>query len=311
MKTRSFFYGVGIVLILAVMCLVLSAPQCVAFAQETFAPITGTGGAPYAPNPDGFTQDNLSYTDASLTIIGRKDRAYDTDILIFDITLKDPSQLRTAMAGKYGSGLTQAVWRLSKSVNGVLAFNGDWFHVNKGGVVVRNGKEYRKNAFYENRDILLIDQAGDFHLLVKPTRVGYDALAEAYPPAQAFSFGPALIVDGVMTTEFPENHPGGLFEKRGRLALAQVDALTYCVVATEDSAQRLGDDDAGMTIAEFAQYLNSLGYLKQAYNLDGGNSIGISMNNTRMNMTYRKNTRTVGDIVYFATLVPNGEAAKE
>lgn len=52
------------------------------------------GGAPLESGYDG-----LSYHDDTITVTVEETRAYDTTILIARVTISDPSQIRTAMAG--------------------------------------------------------------------------------------------------------------------------------------------------------------------------------------------------------------------
>jgi exopolysaccharide biosynthesis protein len=57
------------------------------------------------------------------------------------------------------------------------------------------------------------------------------------------------------------------------------------------------------TLREFSENLLDLG-CKIAYNLDGGQSATIVMNNEVKNYVYE---RKISDIIYFATAMPDGE----
>jgi exopolysaccharide biosynthesis protein len=45
--------------------------------------------------------------------------------------------------------------------------------------------------------------------------------------------------------------------------------------------------------------------MTNAYNLDGGSSANVSLGGEKVNSLSNPKRRAVGDIIYFATLVPN------
>lgn len=57
-------------------------------------------------------------------------------------------------------------------------------------------------------------------------------------------------------------------------------------------------------MAEFAQLCASLG-AKQAFNLDGGSSSTVVLNDKKINSLSTGKVRSIGDILYFVTAVPN------
>jgi len=152
------------------------------------------GPAPYAPVPGALSQDGLHYDDGSLQVRIEQDVAYDTKITYVYVTIKDPSQLRTALAGKFPSKQKQPVSAMAEKNNAVLAINGDFFSYHTPGIVVRSG-EMLRNAPHRGRDTLIIDDKGDFTILTNTTRDTYAAFPGVV--REAFCFGPGLIVDGV------------------------------------------------------------------------------------------------------------------
>lgn len=121
------------------------------------------GGLPLESGYDG-----LSYRDDTIAVTVEETRAYDTTILVAHVTVSDPSQVRTAMAGRYGSDTQAPGARLAKRVQAVFAINGDYFNFTSNGYVVRQGTLYRDNPA-EGSDILLIDDQGDFHIVQDAT----------------------------------------------------------------------------------------------------------------------------------------------
>ena len=63
------------------------------------------------------------------------------------------------------------------------------------------------------------------------------------------------------------------------------------------------------TVNELARFVYSKG-VQKAYNLDGGQTSEIIMNGEPINHIDFGFERTVSDIIYFATAIPNEEASK-
>lgn len=82
---------------LVLLCLLLCLMAAGACAEEQLAPLPIGGPAPYAPHPDCFDADGWGYQDESITVRAEEIRRYDTDITVVRVTVKDPSQVRTAM----------------------------------------------------------------------------------------------------------------------------------------------------------------------------------------------------------------------
>ena len=83
-------------------------------------------------------------------------------------------------------------------------------------------------------------------------------------------------------------------------SLCQIDTLSYMVVCTEGPS---GENSAGVTILQMANLCKELGAV-QAYNLDGGNSAAVILNDEKLNNVTNTKKRMVGDCIYFCTLVP-------
>lgn len=289
--------------LLVVMVLTLSSPTLVAGAEgaQAFESLPWDGAAPYKPSKDGYNEAGDGYEDASIRVSIETDRAYETDIMICLVDIVDPTQLRTARAGRYGSKAVAPVTEIATLNNAVVACNGDYFSYHDSGLVVRNGVALR-NRPDPDRDILIIDDKGDFTLLQSPTSETVDAFEGTM--IQAFSFGPALIINGEKRTD-QESIAKDMapLKTTQRIAICQRGPLSYAIVATEGPENENG---RGLTLPEFIDYLYGLGY-EQAYNLDGGSSSTIAMRRKKLNALSSRKTRSVGDIIYFATLINSGE----
>lgn len=244
-----------------------------------------------------YLADGKGYQDPSIEVRVEKVRAYDTKITVARVRIADPSQIRTAMAGRYGSTASVRPDVLAERANAVLACNGDYFSYNTAGHLVRQGVTYRENA-KRTYDMLIIDDAGDFHIIIDPTKAKVqEYLINGGTIVNSFNFGPALVrdYDIVNTTK---RQDCGVNKKTQRMGVGQTGPLEYVMVATEGPEN---PGSAGLTIPEFARLMYTLGAV-QAYNLDGGSTTAMMLGGKKINAPDNKKVRTVCDIVYFATL---------
>lgn len=280
--------------IFALLCALLLLP--------TFALAEGTlplgGPAPYGPVADAYGEDGLTYDDGTMSIRIEFGEAYDTKITYVYVKLTDPSQFRTALAAPYPSKKLLTVPQMAEENHSVLAINGDYFSYHSNGVIMRSGKMLRYNTSKKSygRDMLIINDKGDFEFIIPVTQKNYEAYTGT--PREIFSFGPALIIDGVVQEyDYRKKTSCGYPTPAQRMALCQLDTLSYLIVYTEGPEQ---EEHAGLSIPEFTELLSTLN-VKHAYNMDGGHSSTIYFNGQRINSPETKN-RKVSDIIYFATL---------
>lgn len=295
--------GLWRVLILLVMLIILTlvlaspSPTGQAFAEELiFEPLPMDDSAAPLPNPDKYLPKGTGYEDASISVRIEEFRMFKTTILAAYITIADPSQIRTAMAGTFGSTADIYGSRIARRVNAVFAVNGDYFNYTNKGYIIRQGTLYR-NKITEGMDILLIDDQGDFHAVLDATEEKIAAFEGTV--VNSFSFGPALVVDG-QPMEIEENKENASHKQTQRMVIAQMGPLSYVCVATEGPENTNG---VGLTLEETVELMMSLG-VETAYNLDGGSSSTMVLDNTKINALSTNKVRRIWDILYFATLVP-------
>ena len=250
-----------------------------------------------APKADAanYLPDFGGYQDESLTVSIETTRAYDTTITVARVKIAHPSQMRTAMADKYGSTRSALPRIITKRMNSVFAVNGDFFNFHTKGYLVRHGKIYRENPV-EAMDMLIIDENGDFNIIIDPTMEKIAAFEGTM--VDTFTFGPALIKDGALVEDNYQDDIG-YDKKTQRMVMAQDGPLSYVFVATEGPENK---GSAGLTIPELMEFVSGLN-LVTAYNLDGGSSCAMLLGNDKINGLSSGKVRPLCDILYFATLV--------
>lgn len=227
------------------------------------------------------------------------------DYLVYtvsEIKISDPSQFRRHLADNtYASEKRYTTSQMAQAVNAVVGSSADHYLGRDYGIVVYDGQVMRSN-FPEIADVCFVDRNGDLHLKRRGEFPDGDS-AQKYVDENdinfGLAFGPVLIENGEVAT--PPSYPiGEINDNYARAALCQVDELHYLVVTAnfEPGYNKLCD------IHTFAKNLAILGCQK-AYTLDGGNTGAIVMNGTLINRTQFGYERTLGDIIYFCTAIPN------
>lgn len=306
--------------LLMLLALTLALP-C-AMAESAYAPIdkwlagNQPAPAPYEPDPDCYLPDNGGYEDDSLSIL--IETSYWTDdivqveepddgvtcVLAIRVKLSDATQFRTALAGKYPSKQVTRVENMAERNNAVLAINGDFFNYHDSGIAYRNGRKLRFNA-NTLRELLIIDEEGDFHYLRPTSQKKWDAYIEAGGTVlHTYWFGPNLIEEnGEPRTTFTNNENNAPWMKCQRMVIGQTGTLEYLILCCE-GPESLDYADQGFTLEQMAKLCHEFG-MDNAYNLDGGVSTCVVLNGEKINSPSNTKRREVGDCIYFCTLIPD------
>ena len=249
--------------------------------------------------PAGFTDSG--YLDDSIELRLETREQDGVEYRIAFINIAHPSQLRTATAGKPGSSKVALISSMAKKYNAVLAINANYYSNDP----VKTSYEYRMGEKIRNKpnptkDLLIIDEKGDFKLIIKSDPAEIQAFLDAgHQIVNAFTFGPALVKDSQMQTIDPDYgyNPMG---REPRLAIGQMAELSYVIVLAEGRKK----NSQGVTQQELAQFMADLGCV-QAFNLDGGNSATMVFNGKYYQRKTKANERGQSDMIYFASLVGN------
>lgn len=311
-RLKKTFLAILTALLLLALALL---PGGTALAEEpvfqqglTPLPVDLTPG--HLPQQANYLPNHQGYRDGSIWVDITRDRAYDTNILRAHIRLAHASQLRTAPANTFSRKGNQLAATVAKRYHAVLALNGDFFQFTEDRYIVRQGKKIRSRPTGE--DLLFIDSAGDFHGVFQARKGEIAAVEEAIAAlgrqvVNCFSFGPLLVVDNSAVFSGEEGYFNTAANKSTqRAVLAQLGPLEYLIISTE------GPEDPGSTglkLKEAAAYtLRAARELDKdclfAYNLDGGSSNSLILNDEKINSPHNPKKRPVSDIIYFATLIP-------
>lgn len=281
--------------IAALLALLILFSAC-AIGEETYRlPLDFNGG--FIPQKENYLSAT-EYQDPSLHVTIEEGRYKDCDYWVATIEIADASQLRTVSANGFDGTAVKKGTTMAKNVNAVLAIDGDYFsYTGYGkGFILREGRLYR-DQLNSDRDVLLIDEDGNFHMLTSPGPGQIGKTIKGKRIINAFCFGPILVKAGEAQLDHPcYGDDYGAFWPRQRMALCQTGELTYKCICCGPPAR----NSTGMTLNEFATFVASLG-VENAYNLDGGDSTMLIFNNEKVNDIRNTSTRKISDIIYFAS----------
>lgn len=267
----------------------------------------------YVANPDNFVAEDAEngvkagYYDESLSITMERIEVDGVTYNVARVKIADPSQLRTGLEDPKKGKKNNYVHNIAKKHNAVLAISSDFFTKNNSGYVVRMGTTFRKKL-YKNRDMLLIDTNGDFHIIFRSNEEEFDAMMARtdITISNVFNFGPALVNDGVkleIPDYYTKDNTFNVKRPEPRCAIGQTGPLEYLLVVADG---RNGKSD-GATGEQLAQFMADQGCLV-AYNLDGGDTALMWFGGEYYS---RQTKRSQSDIIYFATAVDSGLSTED
>ena len=273
-----------------------------------------SGGMPLkAENFRGSGQ----YIDDTILVaiqVGRFDNGTATGCEYWVATVKiaHPSQLRTTSANGFRSEMLMKGTAMARRVNAVLAINGDYYCYTHHGYILRQGQLFLDDL-RGDRDVLLIDEDGDFHIVRNPYTGQVHETIDGKRVMQAFFFGPVLVENGKLVRDMALRDDMAAEERKQRMCIAQVGPLEYKCICCGPPAR----GNSGMNLTEFSRLVYEIGIddaqrktkrtgkpvesVITAYNLDGGNSTMLIFNGEKLNDPKNQDTRDIADIIYFAS----------
>ena len=119
----------------------------------------------------------------------------------------------------------------------------------------------------------------------------------------SLSFGPILVDNGVL--QHCDSYPiSEMNLEYSRAGLGMVDDLHYLYM----TVNHCNGQNPRCNVNEFAELMAQKGCIK-AYNLDGGQTSEIVIHGQPINYIDFNAERTVTDIIYFATALPESEVS--
>lgn len=249
---------------------------------------TGTSTTPTVSTATAYEDDTKSIT------IDTYERN-NTQIHVATVKIKANASIKTALANEtYGRNVVAKTSTTAKSVNAVLAINGDYYGARYAGYVVRNGQLLRSESQNASQEDLVIYKDGSFGIIKEGDITAQQLVDNG--AMQVLSFGPALIENGQVAVD-SSDEVGKAMASNPRTAIGIVDDSTYVFVVSDGRTS----ESQGLSLKQLAEFMKELN-VTTAYNLDGGGSSTMYFNGQIINKptTNGRNIeeREVSDIVY-------------
>lgn len=244
------------------------------------------------------------YRDATILVIVWKEIIEERCATISEVKIADGSQFRRKLTeDTYGSSVQLYASELSAAANAVVAMNADYYAYRQTGLTVYQRQLYRNNP--GKLDTCFITSTGDMLFVRAGELVGDDAVKQYIAENDvlfSLSFGPVLVENG--EAQYCPAYPIGEIDMEySRAGIGMTDELHYLLMTVNHTDMR-----PRANVNEFARFMAAKGCVK-AFNLDGGQTSEIVFRQTPVNHVDFDAERTVSDIIYFASAIPEKEAA--
>jgi len=243
------------------------------------------------------------YYDETILVIQWKEYIDQRCCTCAEVKVANGSQIRRKLSeDTYGSSVQLYASQMAEAVNSVIAINGDYYTFRDLGITVYQRKLYRNNP--AKVDSCFITADGDMLFSRAGELMGAgeaEKFIEDNDVVFGIAFGPILVDNGQL--QQCESYPiGEINTPYSRSSISLKSERHYFLMTinhTDDARPRA-------TINELAKYVHSKG-VEKAYTLDGGQTSEIVMLGGPVNKVDFGHERTVSDIIYFATAIPEQE----
>lgn len=244
--------------------------------------------------------DMRYYRDDTILAITWKEGIGGGAVTFAEVVIADGSQLRRALSGNsFGSGIRMKATEMAAAANAVIGINGDFYDNRQIGLSVyqrqicRNRGVALDSCFFTASGDMLMTHHGEL-----VTDEDVQRYIEKNDVVFAISFGPILVENGELQTIY--SYPVGEIESNySRAAIAQKGERHYLLMTIGQE----GNYSQRCQINMAAQIIYSKG-VDSAYALDGGQTATMVMQNQTVNRVDWDEERTMSDIIYFATAMP-------
>ncbi|MBR5342487.1 MAG: phosphodiester glycosidase family protein [Oscillospiraceae bacterium] len=258
----------------------------------------------WKPDIERFEGSTMRYyCDETILVVTWKE-VYNGGVATFaEIKIADGSQLRRALSGNaFGSGIPLKATEMAASANAVVAINGDFYANRQIGLSVYQRQICRNNGSV--LDVCFFNTAGDMlmkHAGELITNEEIEQYIKDNDVLFGISFGPILVENGELQTIY--SYPVGEIDSfYSRAAIAQKGERHYLLMTIGQE----GVYERRCQVNKAAELIWSKG-VDSAYALDGGQTATMVMHGTTVNRVDWDSERTMSDIIYFATAIPEKE----
>ncbi len=271
------------------------------------APLLDGQSVSFDPNAN-FVPDEefMYYLDDTIMVIAWKEYINERCCTMAEVKVAHGSQIRRKLAeDSYSSSVQYYASDMANAANAVIAINGDFYAFRDLGITVYQRTLYRNNpatvdsCFFTASGDMLFSRAGE--LMGEGEAQQF---IEDNDVVFAIAFGPILVDNGEL--QYCESYPiGEIDTEYSRSCIGMTDDLHYLLMTINHTP----DGRPRANINELARFIYSKG-VKKAYTLDGGQTAEIVMFGGPINHVDFGYERTVSDIIYFATAIPNEEVSQ-
>lgn len=252
---------------------------------------------PFYPN-----EEIQYYRDDTILVIVWKEIIEERCATIAEVKIADGSQFRRKLTeDTYGSSVQLYATELASAANAVVAANADFYAYRQTGLTVYQRQLFRNQP--DKLDTCFITSSGDM-LFSRAGELTSDAEVQQYIADNdvlfTLSFGPVLVENG--EAQHCDGYPiGEMDQEYSRSGIGMTDELHYLLMTVNHTDMR-----PRANVNEFARFMAAKGCVK-AYNLDGGQTSEIVFQGEAVNHVDFGAERTVSDIIYFASAIPESE----
>ena len=239
------------------------------------------------------------YFDDTILVIAWKEYIEQRCCTFAEVKIAHGSQLRRKLAeDSYSSSVQLYASDMASASNAVVAMNGDFYAFRDLGITAYQRKLYRNNpaqvdsCFFTASGDMLFSRAGQLMGQGEAQR-----FIEDNDVVFAIAFGPVLVDNGELQeiTSYPIGEINTMYS---RSCISMKGELHYLLMNINWDGDR-----PRATIPELGRYVYSKG-VDKSYTLDGGQTSEIVMMGGPINHVDFNSERSVSDIIYFATAIP-------
>ena len=282
-----------------------SGPAEIAALPSKFPRLTEGKESFFNPDAVFVDQDFYYYGDDTILTYTWREILFNHTCTFAEVYVADPSQFRRKLSGDtYGSPIQKYASQMAKETNSVIAMNGDFYKFRAEGMTVYDRTLYRFNPY--KLELCHVDSKGNLNFTYAgELKTSEDA--EKYIKDNdilfTLAFGPVLVANGEAHVSDPNYLLGQVGTRYSRSVICQGEANHYLLLTINHN---YNPRTTTVTIPETLEILMEK-KVKNAYVLDGGQTAEIIMQDRVSNHIDFNTERTVSDILYFCTALPEDE----